>query len=261
MTNFMSIGLWPSDPLEQQLIMQQLKLALRSKTDSLFETAAYRVILQQTTAPTQGQWEAAWTAQTGLATPILPSATLLWIDTNYNVVGGIYGTTPLSTTVIRRESRYPIGGTSYYNAVTMTSAVAASTAAINTNNSLHPSLTFTLPVDSDVILTYALYVNLSSGTGTWGADFLLTRPVGGTIKVGTQYQGVNTTQGIVNAAASGVLTATQYIPNLAAGTYTVQALMGVTGAPASPPSIAYGGVGAGASQYGSRVLTVRGIAV
>jgi hypothetical protein len=257
MTNFMSIGLWPSDPLEQQLVMQQLKLALRSKTDSLFETAAYRVELKQTTVPTQGQWESAWTAQTGLPTPILPSATLIWTDTNYtpNVIGGIYGTTPLSTTVVRRESRYPVGGTSYFGSASLSAAVS-NNAAINTNNSSHPSLTAVLPVVSDLLLTYSLYVNLVSGTGNWGADFLVNG-----VKAGTQYQGISTVSGLVVSNTSGLVQATIHIPNLPAGSYKIQALFGVTGAPTTPPVIAYGGIGAGANQYGYRVLTVRGIAV
>lgn len=256
MTNFMNIGQWPADPLEQQLLINQLKLALTSHTDSLYALANYTVIIEQSTEPVQVDWETEWAAQTNRALPILPSATLLWINTNIDDVGGIYGTTPLdTTTVIRRESRYPVGGTKNHSAY-LSAAVSSVNTAINVNNSNHPSVTFTQYVVADMILTYELYVHLVSGTGTWGADFLINGE-----KAGTKYQGINTAAGIINNAASGLLKVSLYLPNMPIGEYTVQAIMGVTGAPASAPVLSYGGIGSGASQYGVRTLSVRAIAV
>jgi hypothetical protein len=216
--------------------------------------AGYKVVLDQTTEPTQLQWETAWIAQTGLAAPILPSATLVWIDANINEVGGIYGTTPLSTTVVRHESRYPISGNAFHQVAYLTSTVSTNV-AIGINNSNHPTMTVNWPVRADMLLMYTLYVHLSSGTGTWGGDFMING-----VKVGTRDLGIPTITGIINHAASGQLTVVHLIPEVAPGTYTIQAIMGVTGAPATAPTLAYGGIGAGAGQYGVRRLEVRGIA-
>lgn len=256
MTEFMNVGQWPSDVFEQQLLINQLKLALKSHTDSLYALANYVIVIEQATMPLQADWETEWAAQTGRALPILPSATLLWIDTNIDAVGGIFGTTPLSTTVIRRESRYPIGGVAINEVDYLSAAVTSVNTAININNSNHPNVEFDLPVTADLILSYELYVQLISGTGTWGADFLING-----VKAGTQYQGIPTVTGIVNNAASGLLKATIFIPSVPAGHYLIQAIMGVTGAPASAPVISYGGIGAGANQYGVRTLRARAIAV
>lgn len=256
MTDFMALPIWPgsSDNMEQQLFFSDLKLALKSATSALFQTGSYKVKLTQPTEPSQSQWEAAWTAQTGRSLPILPTAILLWIDSATNQTAGVYSTTSLdSGTILRRESRYPRSGVSYRNIVVATSA-QSSNAAIGINNSNHPSLTWTQPVKADVLFTYQLYVLLSSGTGTWGADFVLDG-----VKLGSQIFGTATNSGIINNSASGDLMVACLAPNVTAGQHTVQVIFGVTGSPASPPTLAYGGVGSGAGQYGVRELVVEAI--
>lgn len=253
--DFMNVGQWTNNTFDQQLIIDQIKLALHSAKEKVLANAHYFVYLEQPAEPSQSEWEDAYEAQTQRTVPIIPSATLVWMNTNIDDVGGIYGTTPVSAgAVVRRESRYPLGGALPVERATLSSTVSTNV-AIGVNNSNHPSVTLDLPVRADVLLTYSLYVHLSSGTGTWGADFLWNG-----VKLGTRDQGIPTIAGLTNHAASGQLTVTHFVPEVAPGSYTIQAIMGVTGAPASPPTLAYGGSGSGAGNYGQRVLTVRAFA-
>jgi hypothetical protein len=249
---FLEMMSFPPEYNDQVLFFEQLKVLLQNKTDEFQSNAMRTAQVSQTTEPNQAQWEAAWlAAATGNTLPIPPSAQLIWWNPATNFVGGIYGTTPLSTTVVKREARYPRTGTNTYVVAQLTAQVT-STAQIGALNSNHPSVTFTLPVLSDLQITYSLYVKLSVGTGTWGADCLLDG-----VKIGTVLNGVASNAGVINSDSSGQIVMDVRVPNVEPGVHTVQAIFGVTGSPVSPPTLIYGGV-SGPTPYGVRVLRVRG---
>jgi hypothetical protein len=256
MTSFLE-GLPQFDPtgVNAMLWAELLKVKLTNMNLEVFLQTTYTSIVEQSTEPLQAQWEAQWVTD-GHTLPIPPTSILLWWNTSTSYIGGVYGTTPLSAgVVVKRESEHANGGVSYRNIISTPTAAVSSTASIGVNNSNHPSLTFDLPVLSDLLLVYQLHVVLSSGTGTWGADFLLDG-----VKVGTAYNSLPSNVGIINASATGNYRCHAFVPNVAAGSHTIQVIFGVTGSPASPPTLAYGGIGAGAGQYGLRQLIVEGIA-
>jgi hypothetical protein len=104
-------------------------------------------------------------------------------------------------------------------------------------------------------MEYALFVQLNSGSGQWGADFYING-----VKAGSQYLGVATNQGIVNSMTSGILRASFVLSDAAPGNYTIQATFGVTASPSSPPTLKIGGIASSSDQFGARSLIVRGIA-
>lgn len=248
-----SMGSWPNDYNRQLDYWNRLKLLLTQTNQYVIDTAGEIVTLSQSTEPTQGQWEAAWTAQTGLPLPIPASAQLHWWNTSVNEFGGLYGTIEGSVTVYRRDHLYPRGGTIVLANDYKTDALSLAY-AIGTNLTSYPKVTVVLPVACNLIMQFQLYVNLTSGAGQWGADFLLNG-----IKVGTQYLGLATNIGIQNQATSGLLFIEHTLYNLPAGTYVVQSEFGITASPASPPTVGIGGL-SGAASYGARELMVRGIA-
>lgn len=238
--------------LDQSLFFDQFKVVMKNITANLYANRNLTVILRQATEPNQAAWESAWTTQTGLAVPILPSATLIWFDNINNYVGGVYGTTHLTDGIVySREARYPRSGHSYIKSVELTAAVS-SNSAMGLNLTNHPSQSFYLPLLSDILLEYILTVGSLTGSGLYGGDFLFDG-----VKVGTQYLGMPATMGIQNypSAPQQVYIAAR-IPDVLPGNHTVQAMLGVTGAPATAPTIAYGGTTT--SGFGVRVMTIRG---
>lgn len=254
MTDFLaSMGGWPHDYNRQLDFWARLKVLLAQANQYVIDTAGEVVSLAQSTEPSQLQWENAWTTQTGLPLPIPTSAQLHWWNTSVNDFGGLYGTVEGSVTVYRRDHLYPRGGTIVMANDYKTDKITL-TYAIGTNLTSYPKVTVDLPVACDLIMQFQLYVALSSGSGQWGADFLLNG-----VKVGTQYLGMASNMGIQNQSTSGLLFIEHTLYNLPAGEYTVQAEFGVTASPASPPTIIIGGL-TGAANYGARQLMVRGIA-
>lgn len=248
------LGLWPSDYSRQLEWVNRFKLKLQQANDFIVDSIGLVVTLYQATEPTQLEWETAWTAQTGLPTPIPATADLLWFNTSENAFGGIYGTVIGSTIVYARTNRYPRGGAIYVNSGYKTDRINPLTHNIGAQLSNYPALTFTLPVVSDIVMEFSLYVKLNSGTGQWGADFLING-----VKAGTQYMGIPTNQGIFNGHTHGQIAAKFTLSNAPAGTYTIQSIFGVTNNPVSPPNLIIGGV-SGADSYGARVLLVKAYA-
>jgi hypothetical protein len=253
MTDFLAeLGGYPTNHAAQVDFFNRLKVLLQSVNTKITDSAAAFVTLKQATEPTQLEWETAWVAQTGKALPILPNATLYWINATTNTFGGTYGVLVGSSTVIRKESAFQSGSTFYVGSSFNTDYVSAFTGNIGTSLTSFPTLTFTAPVTSNLLLDFSLYVNLASGSGNWGIDFLLNG-----VKVGTQYLGAALNQGIVNSNRAGHLQAMFVATNVPPGTHTVQALFGVTGSPGSPPTLQFGGL----TNFGARTLLVRGVAV
>lgn len=248
-----SLGSWPYDYNRQVDYFNRLKMLLTQANQYVIDTAGEIVLLSQATEPNQAQWEAAWTAQTGLSLPIPASAQLHWWNTSVNQFGGLYGTIEGSLTVYRRDHLYPRGGTIVMATDYKTDAISLAY-SIGTNLTSYPKVTVVLPVVCNLIMEFELYVQLSSGSGQWGADFLVNG-----LKVGTQYLGLATNLGIQNHSASGLLKIEHTLYNVPAGSYTIQSEFGVTASPASPPTLAIGGL-SGAGSYGARELNVRGIA-
>lgn len=252
-----NLPVWNNDIQDQTLWIQQFKAMLQQQTNEILLKQHDVIYLAQATEPSQGQWETAYTAQTGkVAPPIPPYATLIWWDSNNNIMGGQYGTVSGDPTVYRREHKYPKGGTVYFGKAHLGAQVSGSTAAINTNNVNHPSLTFTLPTACMLLLTYTLSVKITAGSGQFGGNFLLDGQ-----NVGVVYYGLAASRGIVEASWDSELIVPAIIPVLAAGQHTVQALFGTTGNVASPPTLQYGGTTSGAGNWGIRQLIVEGIAL
>lgn len=249
------MGQWPDDYARQLEFWNRLKTLLQQANSFVIDNAGLVVLLEQATEPTQAEWEDAWELQTGLDLPIPPSAQLHWWNTNEDDFGGLYGTVEGNVTVYRRDNLYPRGASILMETAYKTDLLSSVQYAIGTNLADHPNVTIEVPVPVNLTLEYLLYANLSAGSGFWGADFLVDG-----IKVGTQYLGVATNWGICNESASNLVHAEHTIYNVAPGEYLIQALFGVCGSPASPPTVQIGGI-SGATAFGARVLTVRGIAL
>lgn len=257
-TEFLELPIWPENYPDQVMYMELFKTLLQNTTNSSFANNSVVVqVNKATTAPTQAEFEAAWVAK-GYSLPIPPSATLIWWNSASSIVGGSFGTTITSGgTVYSRDTVYPPGATSYYGVASLSSVVSASTASIGANNTLHPVLTnFTTPKTADLFMSYELVVNVASGAGNYGADFLLDGA-----KIGTALYALPSNIGIYNSGNSnnGFYYATARYPNVPAGVHTVQAIFGVVGSPASPPALTYGGIAAAAGNYGLRTLRVRAV--
>lgn len=247
------LGSWPQTYDRQLEFFQRMKTLLQRVNTFVLDNTGNSVVIEQASEPVQLDWETAWTTQTGLSLPIPASAQLFWWDTATDRLGGVYGTVEGNPTVYRREHQYPHGSTIVTKTDYKTNAVTL-TYAIGTNFSDHPSVSFSLPVAADIIMEYSLFVQLNSGSGQWGADFYING-----IKAGTQYLGIATNQGIVNAMTSGILRAHFVLSDAPPGNYTIQSAFGVTASPASPPTLKIGGILGIPDQFGVRSLIVRGV--
>lgn len=238
-----SLGQWPRNYVDQQQYLNKLLLEFNNFYASVLSNINSDVTLSQIVEPTQNEWEAAWTSQTGLLPPIPPSATLLWYDTSNNTFGGMYGTVEGNATVYRREHIYPRGSTIYLNQNYLNSSISTST-SLYSNNANLPVLTFSLPCTCHLYIYSAMNVTLSAGTGSWGIDYLVNG-----VKMGTQVYGAAADYGIVNTATAGFLACPAVWPNLPAGNYTVQMMFGYVGSPGTPPTLALGAAGVNDGRY------------
>jgi hypothetical protein len=243
------LGLWPSDVASQRLFINQLMNQLGIMNTFVNERTSDFVEITQATEPTQDEWELAWLQQTGKQLPISKNAVLHWIDTVTGDLGGVYGVLLDSTNVLRKDSKYVRGGIGFFGSAQDGPGGTGVAFQIGEKNSEHSSLTFTLNQSMDLELTYQLYVSLTSGAGSWGADFLLDGS-----KVGTDLLGINLNMGIVNTEIGGLVYTTIIVPNVEAGEHTVQAIFGYTGIDATPPSLDFG-----QAADGILLLTVKGI--
>lgn len=240
------LPMWSADPSMQIAIVEQMKTMLNELQNTILANINRTITLFQASQPTQGEWQTAWTGA-GYSLPISPSATLIWFNTTSSRIGGTYGTlTGGDGTVYNRGSRFAPGSVVYMDTAARGDSVA-STNAIGVGNSNHPSLSFLLPVRANLRLEYILSVNLNSGSGSWGADFLLNSQ-----KVGTVYFNIASNAGLSARSTAGVVHAVAELTDVQPGNYTIQALFGNTGG-----SVAVLGIG---GTYGIRLLTARAYA-
>ena len=239
------LGVYPNDPASQIVYFNQVKQLLVNMDTQVNALTSDIVELSQSTEPTQGEWETAWTVQTGKSLPISKNAELRWWSTVTDTLGGTYGMLFDSSVVLRKDSKYSRGGIGYFGTATNNDAQSGSH-PIGTNNSEHPALTFELNQVMDVELTYQLYTVLAAHTTELvGADFLLDG-----IKVGSDVYGLDTDIGVASTNDSGLLLVTAVSPAVPAGEHTVQAIYGYVGG--NSINSDHGG------DNGMRLLTVKG---
>lgn len=247
-SEFLELPGWSKEYADQFVFFEQLKTMLTNQKTDIFANISLPIQVDSAVEPNQAQWEAAWIAA-GYTLPIQPSATLIWWDTTNNVSGGSFGSTPTSSgTVYSRDTLYAPGTTCFADEESLSSSVSSSV-SLGVTPTNHPLITFTLPRDSDLFVTYELYVH-TAGSGSWGGDFLLDGA-----KVGTLYYGLPLNVGISQISQPGRLFTQARIPNVPAGDHTLRALMGVVLSPLTPPTLVYGGL----TTYGLRTLTVRAV--
>jgi hypothetical protein len=248
------LGVWPNDIGSQIIWVDKLKALLQQMDTELAETAHFVVELQQATEPSQAEWEAAWLFQTGRPLPISKAADLIWWDTSEDYIGGLYGVLLDSTTVQRKDPKNPRNSVALYQIDSEVDAQSI-TANIGADNTPYPSIDFTNSQPLRLELEFQMFVDLASGTGVFGADFLVDG-----VKVGSSYYGVSTDQGIICMNASGFLRVVADIPEVAPGSHTVQVIFGVCGVNPTPPTLDIGGLSA-AGGFGARQLIVKGYPV
>lgn len=245
--NFAQLGVFPSAYAEQREWFDRLITELNKVTSYIEQNTSDVVVLEQATLPTQMQWEAAWTAQTGKPTPISQNATLFWWDTSINDFGGIFGVMRGDNTVRPHQARFPQNA----NVLLLTSETLLSAGGqfyIGDNIDIVPDITFTSPIPLTLELYYEMGVTYSAGTDPVGIDFLFDG-----IKVGTSQYGLAQDTGITNRATTGVLRCRAFLPNVPAGTHTVRLMYGATGSPVTLPTVAINAAGA------SHQMIVRGL--
>lgn len=225
---------WPGhDPASQIFWINQLKTLLTNLDDKIEAALVYSVLLEQATQPTQGDWETAYTTQTGLALPIPASTILQWWNTANDRFGGLYGTLAGGDgTVYARDNRYSPGQVIAFAAAYKNDAVNVTT-GISAIVSTQPTVTLELVVPARIRMAYSLMTDLTASSGTWGADFTING-----VKVGGQYYSIAANRGLIERNNDGVVRAEAETPLLAAGTYVIQALFGVT---SGTPTVAIGG--------------------
>lgn len=231
--DFSALGQWPDDCSRQQLFMLNLQNKLNTMVSSVNSASADVVVLSQTGEPTQGQWETAYTTQTGKSIPVPPSAQLIWFNPTTNEIAGVYGTFTGTSTIYKRGMRY---GSGIVHAVASANDINSRTSnrTLQENYSLLPSVTITTYVQC--ILNLEFSVSITSGGANAGIDFLLN-----TTKVGTQYSLVPPYDGIVTGLGVGRYTCKYTIDALPAGTYLIRPLFGVIGSVYSGTNIVWGG--------------------
>lgn len=72
---------WPVNLAQQQQIVGQLEQRVR-----LLEARRQTITIRSRLEPTQGDWETAWVAKTGLGLPIPPGSRLYWYDLTRGVI-------------------------------------------------------------------------------------------------------------------------------------------------------------------------------
>lgn len=231
--DFSTLGQWPDDCSRQQIFMLNLQNKLNVMVNAVNAASADTVLLSQTGEPTQGQWETAYTAQTGKAVPIPPSAQLIWFNPTTNEIAGVYGTFTGTTTVYKRGMRYG-SGIIHATASALDNTSHTSNRTLQENSAVLPSITITTYVQT--ILNLEFGVSITSGGANAGIDFLLN-----SVKVGTQYSLIAPYDGIISGLGIGRYTCKYLIDPLPAGTYTIRPLFGVVGSVYSGTNIIWGG--------------------
>jgi hypothetical protein len=232
--DFTDLGVWPDDCFDQQIFIQTMQDKLNELREYVEANLSSVVILSQATEPTQGQWEAAYTVQTGFALPIPASATLLWYDTTNSQLGGQYGTITGSATVESRTAEY-VPGTILVSDVEYDATARSSSASLMGNGAFLPEITFT----TDVICTLFIDFNfvMTTTNVASGVDFMLDG-----VKLGSQYQAVPPNGGLVeNLPITNLQSVSYVLEDMPAGIHTVKPLLGVAGAPGTAPTLAWGG--------------------
>lgn len=231
--DFTTLGLWPDDCNRQQAYMVNLQNKLNSLVDVAKAGAADSVLLSQTTEPSQGQWETAYTAQTGKAIPISPSAQLIWFNPTTSEIAGLYGTFTGTSTVYKRSMRY---GSGIIHAMGVANDIVSHTSnrTLQENAAVLPSLSFTTYVVTTLNLEFS--VSITSGGANAGIDFQLNNT-----KVGTQYSLVPFYDGLVSTLGVGRWTCKYTITDLPPGIYTLRPMFGVVGSVYSGTNIVWGG--------------------
>lgn len=245
------LGGWPENCVDQQNFFNQLAAGLGNITQQIEDGQAHVVSISQSAEPSQAQWEAQWSVQTGRPLPIPSSAVLLWWDTSNEIFGGYFGTTAGETTVRRREHRAPIGA-----AVVLTKDIKTDAQAIVTgiaqNNAKMPSVTVTLLQKTTLILEFSMAVSPAVVPTAYGTDFMVNA-----VKLGTSIHSMPPDYGMVNRDDKALLFNQYIVEDLEPGTYVINVMFGLVGVATGTLNI--GGTGFGG--FGMRQLIVRGYAV
>lgn len=239
---FSQLPPWPSDPFDQQILWNRLKALLTTQDTAINNALVITITLSQATLPTQGEWETAWTGE-GYSLPIPPSARLLWYDTANGRFGGVFGTLDNDTTVYARGSANSPGSTSIMENSYTTFDSHVINYNLGTNSGSHPSVNITSNNPIKLYLTYSLFTELASGSGSWGADFLIN-----STRVGVAYYGLASTRALIERTNTGQIIAMAETPILDPGDYIIQGLAGRTNA--TTPTL---------NVLGVRALSVRGV--
>lgn len=241
---FSELPIWPRDVIDQEDWFNQLKTKLNN-LDAIIDAAVVDVVtLEQSSEPSQSDWETAYTTQTGKSLPIPASTKLQWWDTTNNRFGGEYGTLLNDTTVYPRSSVNSPGSIALAESDFKSDSHSVDY-DLGSNVSNHPVVTFTSNVRMKLHLIYQLMTTLSSGSGSWGADFLING-----VKAGTLYYSLASNRGITERTTTGQLIAQVVTPTLEPDTYTIQAIFGRTNSTTPTVSLA----------NSARILLVKGIA-
>lgn len=246
------LGPWPADIIDQREWVSRLSTYLNAIYDYINLHASDVVTIEDVTVPNQAAWETAYTTQTGKALPIPPNAVLIWWDSLNNRLGGIFGTTTASGTVLNRAPRYAPGQLVYidsdHNSTLQTIAVQVGEPVANL-----PVLNFTLPVRCHLEVYGSAYFTIAANSGPFGWDVWLDG-----IKVGTAYHGVPSDAALFQSAVASLINGRIDIPNVDAGAHTLEMLIGYSGAQAVPVQVTVGG--ATSTGNGLVHLLARGIA-
>jgi hypothetical protein len=250
------LGQWPRDYRAQEAYLNKLMNALAQYEASLSDNLNSVLTLEQGTEPTSVEWEAAWTSQTGQVPPVPPLARLYWWDSANSVFGGEYGTIEGNSDVVRREHFAPKGSSIILDMdIDLTSRTFLN---LYGYKGLMPSVDFEIPVTCDIWLYQYSYFT-SDNAAAIGCDFLVTnQTTGEETKVGTDIYGLDPDGGIneilQTVDTEGIMTCAAVVPDLPAGNYSAEMMVGYVGTPVTPP---VGGIGG--TSKGSYYIIVRAI--
>lgn len=230
-----TLPVWSGDCGEQSLFIESLKQQLQAALTVAESQQATPVYLSQTTEPTQGQWEAAYTAQTGRALPITPSTQLIWWNSADNRLGGMYGTTPLFSTV---ASRVPALAR---NTILFQQSKSPAGTTINSStpiglNVFSESITMTINQPFNLEMIHSVYLTVTTA-GTIGGDFLING-----VKAGSAYYGVQSNRGLYESTFTQLYNTRLFLEAMPPGTYTIQNIFGYTATPVTPPAATRQGI-------------------
>lgn len=240
---FNQLSIFPRDPLDQIDWFNQLKTLLNNADAAIGAALVDVVTLEQSSLPSQANWETAYTTQTGKAVPIPPSAKLLWWDTTNNRFGGEFGTLTNDDTVYPRLSLNSPGAIHLLerDSVTGTQTVDY---VIGENLAHYPAISISPNVPVILQMTLTMMTTLSSGSGSWGGDFLINGVKHGSL---TPHL-LASDRGLIERSTTGQLVVIDSTVTLDPGDYEIQAIFGRTNATTPTVSV------------GNRLLLVKAIA-